>query len=255
MQLRVLGCAGGSAPGRLLSSYLVDDVLAIDAGALTTALTTRAQHGVRAVALTHGHLDHVWTLPFFLVHRFDSAVPTCGVYASDYTIETVKRHLFNERIWLDIDVLRVEDRPLATWHALEPGGSTQIAGRYAVDAIALTHTVPSQAYCVHDGDHALIVCGDTMTTDAVWAFASGVDGLAGIFVECSWPDAVREIAVASGHMTPAMLAKDLEKLEADVPIHVTHVKPAYEDDTRADLAALADDRIRIAEDGDVLTFG
>ena len=72
MRLRVLGCAGGSAPGHLLSSYLIDEVLAIDAGALTTALSVPGQRRVRAVAFTHGHLDHVWSLPLFLANRFDS---------------------------------------------------------------------------------------------------------------------------------------------------------------------------------------
>ena len=57
MQLRVLGCAGGSAPGADLSCYLLDDVLAVDAGALTTTLDFKAQRRVQDVLLTHGHLE------------------------------------------------------------------------------------------------------------------------------------------------------------------------------------------------------
>ena len=52
MRLRVLGCSGGSAPGHRLSCYLIDDVLAVDAGALTTGLEIPSQIRVEAVLLT-----------------------------------------------------------------------------------------------------------------------------------------------------------------------------------------------------------
>jgi ribonuclease BN (tRNA processing enzyme) len=254
MRLRVIGCAGGSAPDRLLSSYLIDDVLAIDAGSLTTALDLDAQRRLGAVALTHGHLDHVWTLPFFLVHRFGAELPACAVHASAYTLETVQRHLFNDRVWIDESVLVDERGPLATWNAIEPGESTRMLDRYDVTAVALTHTVPSQAYCVRSGGHAVIVCGDTTTTDAVWAFANEQADLRGILVECSWPSSLPEIAEETGHMSAALLAADLAKLTVDVPVHVTHRKPRFEEEVRADLAAVADDRIRVVEAGDLLTF-
>src|SRR5262249_27066673 len=82
VRLRVLGCAGGSAPSSQLSCYLLDDVLAVDAGALTTSLDFPAQRRVQDVLLTHGHLDHVWTLPLFLANRFGGKPVPCRIHGS-----------------------------------------------------------------------------------------------------------------------------------------------------------------------------
>ena len=73
-----------------LSCYLLDDVFAVDAGALTTALALEGQRAVRAVALTHGHLDHIWSLPLFLANRFGSDTDTCHLFASTFTMESTR---------------------------------------------------------------------------------------------------------------------------------------------------------------------
>jgi 3',5'-cyclic-nucleotide phosphodiesterase len=252
MRLRVLGNAGGSAPGRQLSSYLVDDVLAVDAGALTTALELPEQLGLRVVALTHGHLDHVWSLPLFLVHRLGRQAPACQVVASAYTLETVHTHLFNERIWVTLHTVEADDPAKVAWEALEPGSSMRVLDRYELTAIPLDHTVPSQAYLVRKGERAVIVCGDTTTTGALWETANETEGLAGVLVECAWPDALEELAVASQHMAPRLLLADLRKLVADVPVHVIHRKPGFEDAIEEELRAGGDDRLRFVRDGDVL---
>lgn len=250
MHLRVLGCAGGSAPGRQLSSYLIDDVLAIDAGALTTGLDYEAQCRVEAIALTHGHLDHVWALPMTLVHRLGSKPPTCHVYGSSYTIQTVHTHLFNERIWIDMSTAQVDDPERVQWHSIEPGQTTTALGRYELTAIGLNHAVPCQAYRVRSDDGCLIVCGDTYTTDQVWRVANETEGLGGILIECSWPAGWEELAAASLHYSPPLLLADLEKLHVDVPVHVMHRKPGFDDEIAESLRASGDERLRFLMDGD-----
>lgn len=255
MQIRVLGCAGGSAPEQRLSGYLVDGVLAIDAGSLTTALELSEQRAVEAVALTHGHLDHVWSLPLFLANRFGHASPTCHLYASAYTMETIRLHLFNNRIWPDFTHAKVADVPLVDFHDAEPGDEHLVLDRYRMKAIALNHTVPSQAYRLRTDAGSFIVCGDTTTTDEIWAYANRQGDLRGMLIECSFTDDLEELATISGHMTPRLLARDLAKLTKDVPVHVMHLKPGYGDALRVALSALGDDRIRVVADDDVIQVG
>lgn len=252
MRLDVLGCSGGSAPGKRLSSYLIDGVLAVDAGALTTGLDLAGQRAIRTLALTHGHLDHTWTLPLLLAHRFDAATPTLAVLASAYTLTTLKDHLFNDRIWPDFTRTRVDERPLMALTAVEPGGVYDTPHGHRLEAIPLTHTVPCQAWRVRTDAGSLVVCGDTTSTRRLWEAAGAMDDLRGVVIECSWPDELEDLARRSQHMTPALLGADLARLDADVPVWVTHMKPGYEEAIRRQLAAGGDRRIRWLEQGATL---
>jgi phosphoribosyl 1,2-cyclic phosphodiesterase len=64
MRVRALGVAGGEVPGRGLTSFLVDERLALDAGHLTASLTLDAQAALDAILLSHAHLDHVKDVAF-----------------------------------------------------------------------------------------------------------------------------------------------------------------------------------------------
>src|SRR5262245_60472193 len=187
MRLRVLGCAGGSAPGAQLSCYLVDDVLAIDAGALTTALDLPAQRRVQDVLLTHGHLDHVWTLPLFLANRFAGDPVPCRLFGSSYTLETVRLHLFNDRVWPDFTASVRQNVPLVQFHPVDPGDRASILD-YDVDSVPLVHAVPCQGYRIRRQGKSLIVCGDTYLADGLWTLANGSTDLRAILLECSFPD-------------------------------------------------------------------
>ena len=58
MQIRFLGCHHTETSNTRLSSLLVDKELVIDAGAITSTLTAEEQSQIKAVLLTHQHLDH-----------------------------------------------------------------------------------------------------------------------------------------------------------------------------------------------------
>ncbi len=251
MRLRVLGCAGGSAPGALLSCYLVDEVLAVDAGALTTALDFTAQRREQDVLLTHGHLDHVWTLPLFLANRFGGPPVPCRIHGSSYTLETVRSHLFNDRIWPDFTEAVRESVPLVQFLPLDPGDTRPILD-FEITSIPLVHAVPSQAYLVRRGRRSLMICGDTYATDPMWNAANAADDLAAVLVECSFPSRYDGLAKASLHLTPRLLALELKKLKKDVPVLVTHIKPEDHHEVVAELTALHDPRVRVLRQAEVL---
>ena len=78
--------------------------------------------------------------------------------------------------------------------------------------------------------------------------------LKAIFVECSFPDELAEIAEVSKHLTPATLREEMRKFPAGVPVNLYHMKPPTLPQLRADVAALSDPRIRLLDDGDELDF-
>ena len=63
MYIRVLGAHHCESQDSKLVSLLIDDVLAIDAGALTSSLSFAEQQKLTAILLTHQHYDHIKDIP------------------------------------------------------------------------------------------------------------------------------------------------------------------------------------------------
>ena len=59
-----------------------------------------------------------------------------------------------------------------------------------------------------------------------------------MFVETSFPDRLKSLAQQTGHLTPGMLIKELEKLDKlEVPVKIFHMKPQYLEGLSAELAS------------------
>ena len=66
---------GSGAPGFFLSSYLIDEVVAIDAGGLGFIDDLSAQLRIQHIFITHSHMDHIASLPILLETVFGRATP------------------------------------------------------------------------------------------------------------------------------------------------------------------------------------
>ena len=53
-------------PCQFLTTYLINDVVAIDAGSLGFYGGPKQQSAIQHVIITHSHIDHVASLPIFL---------------------------------------------------------------------------------------------------------------------------------------------------------------------------------------------
>ena len=90
------------------------------------------------------------------------------------------------------------------------------------------------------------------TADRVWEIANATDNLKCVIVDCSFPNHLEDLAVASGHMTPQMLARDLKKLERKIPILVYHLKPSFERQMAEELDALGLELLNYRIQGQVI---
>jgi ribonuclease BN (tRNA processing enzyme) len=63
MKIRLLGAHKLETKETMYVCLLIDDILAIDAGALTSRLSLKAQQKIQALLLSHWHYDHVKDLP------------------------------------------------------------------------------------------------------------------------------------------------------------------------------------------------
>ncbi len=92
---------GGGNPGFFLSSYLIDEVVAIDAGGLGLIDDLQAQQRIEHIFITHSHLDHIASLPILLDSVFQSGGRCITVHGSAATLASLRHDVFNDRVWPD----------------------------------------------------------------------------------------------------------------------------------------------------------
>src|SRR5690349_13677753 len=99
MDLKVLGCHGGESPKHRASSFVIDGVLGIDAGAVTSGLTLREQRRLSAVLVSHAHFDHVRDLAMLADNRCQMATKPLVIACTPWTLGALRKHFFNNVLW------------------------------------------------------------------------------------------------------------------------------------------------------------
>lgn len=252
LRVRVLGCSGGSAPGRNPSCYLLDDGVAVDAGALAAALTLEEQQRVGHVFLTHAHWDHIRDLPLTVINRGANA-PALRLYGLESTIAAIRTHLMNGEVWFRAFDLPSVESPFVAATALEPG-STVECGRYRITTIPVPHSVPAISYLIDDGRASVLINADTVG-GGIFEKLPRSSRLRAVFLEASFPNRMRDFAKLTGHLTPEMLGEEVSVLPADVDVIVTHLKPGFETELARELSDLGRHGVRPCRDGDVFSWG
>jgi cAMP phosphodiesterase len=238
MKLQILGCHGGELPGCRSTCFLVDGVLALDAGALTASLDLDALARVDHIILTHSHFDHVKDLPLMsdLVVGLRPAPVT--VWASHACIQTLRENLFNGSLWPDFTRIPSPEQPTFQLRSFTPGESFQV-GPYAVTSIPVSHPVESCGFVIRKNGVALGISGDTGPTDRLWQVLNRVPELKALLLETSFPDELQDLADLSGHLTPRTLRMELAKFQRNgANVMLYHLKPAFVAELKRQVADL-----------------
>lgn len=243
------------AQRQLLTTFLVGDSVAIDAGSLAFALSGEEMHRVRHILISHAHADHTASLPLFLSELFPVLTEPVIVHATAHVIDALRRFVFNREIWPDFEQISLlnghgpalEFCPLVL-------GSPVLLGHLKVTPIPVNHVVPTVGFVVEDEHSGFAFTSDTYVTDEIWNAASRRELVKAVFVDVSYPDEMEDLAAASKHFTPRSLASDLRKLTRNVPVCVVHIKPAYREAVLHQLTGLKDPRISVVEIGRTYEF-
>jgi ribonuclease BN (tRNA processing enzyme) len=139
-------------------------------------------------------------------------------------LDILRAHLFNWKIWPDFTQIPNGDKPFMVYREIKVGETVDLDGR-RFTAIPANHTVPAVGYAVETQRSALIFTGDTSTNDALWKVVNSTKNLKYLIIETAFSNKEREIAIASRHLCPQMLAEELEKMRATPEIYITHLKP------------------------------
>ena len=249
----MLGCFGGESPDCLLTGLLVNRSVALDAGCLCQALPLERQLDVKNVVLTHSHMDHTNSLPFFVDNVFGKIEGGVTIYGSEPTLYSVRKHLFNSASWPDFSLLPNHLEPAIHFESFEDERELVI-GDVSFLPIAVDHVIPTHGMLIESGGAAFLWSSDTGPTQRFWEVANRTPNLKGIAIDVSFDNSLQQVADASGHLTPATLASELEKLEVDVPLYIHHLKPFCIEAITREIEGLSRRRVELLEQGRTYRF-
>jgi phosphoribosyl 1,2-cyclic phosphodiesterase len=237
MQIKILGAHNLESQDCRLVSLLIDDVLAIEASALTSSLTFPAQQKLKAVLLTHQHYDHIRDIPAlgmnFLLHE-----NTVEIYSTQPVYEALAAHLLNDRLYPNF-MERPPEKPAIQFKTMEPGRTETIAG-YRVLPISVNHAVPTVGFQITSSDGKTVF----YTSDTGPGLAECWHQVSPelLIIEVTACNKYEEFARQSGHLTPALLQQELESfrnIKGYLPqVVLVHMNPLDEKIIEAEIAAV-----------------
>ena len=225
MKLKVLGCSGGIGGNLHTTSFLLDHDVLIDAGTGVGELSLTELAMIDHIFVTHSHLDHIACIPFMLDTVGFMRDGPLTVYASEETVDILKQHVFNWKIWPDFSKIPNAHQPYLRYQAMELGETIALNGR-KITSLPANHVVPAVGYHLDSGKASLVFSGDTTTCDALWKVVNKIENLRYLIIETAFSNSEKDLAIVSKHLCPSLLAEELLKLKRQAEVFITHLKPS-----------------------------
>lgn len=238
-----------------LTTFLVNTTVAIDAGSLGFALTCEELAKVGHVILTHAHMDHVASLPIAMAEVYPLLKRPLRVYATAPVLKAVRDHLFNGVLWPDFSKIKMmgSTQPSLEWVTIRERETFELDG-IKFTPVPVSHEVPTIGLIAETDDASVAFTSDTTRTEEIWALASKRPNLKAVFIDCSFPDELEELAVKSGHLTPKMVAEESQKLGTPARIMCVHIKPGMREKVLSQITPHAARGLAAVELGKIYSF-
>jgi ribonuclease BN (tRNA processing enzyme) len=238
MELKILGCSGGIGGHLRTTAMLLDGDVLIDAGTGVGDLSMAELQMIDHVFVTHAHLDHICSIPFIVDAVGGLRDSPLTVHATPATLNALRTHIFNNHIWPDFSRLPSVGRPYLRYSPMAVGETVTLGERH-ITAVPAVHLVPAVGYHLRGPKASLVFTGDTTSNDALWAVVNEIEDLRYLIIETAFWEAERDVAVASKHLCPSLLAGELKKLKRHAELYITHLKPGEMELTMQQVQAAA----------------
>lgn len=224
MKLRVLGCSGGIGGNLRTTSFLIDQDVLIDAGTGVGELSLTELAKIDHVFITHSHVDHIACLPLMIDSAGFMRDYPLTIYASEDTLDILKKHIFNWKVWPDFSEIPNARQPYMRYQPVNLGEAIVLGGR-KITPVPADHIVPSVGYHLDSGKASLLISGDTTSNESFWKIANKIENLRYLIIETAFSNSEIDLAVLSKHLCPSLLAEELARLGRNAEIFITHLKP------------------------------
>jgi ribonuclease BN (tRNA processing enzyme) len=253
MKVELLPSSIPSTDAQFLVSFLVNDEVAIDAGAIGLLADISRQQRVRHVFLSHEHIDHIASLPILLENVYEPGPDCVELLGMEDVLDFIHRDIFNGRVWPDFFALStgedlfVRGTPLTLLQPVVRAGLT-------VTPIPVAHCIDTLGFLVDDGEAAVAFPSDTGPTNVLWDHLAAAPRLDAVFLEVSFPNRHADLAKATGHHCPATFAAEVAKLDRDLRWIVVHRKARFADEIAREIAALRLPNVELVKPGVTYEF-
>ncbi len=229
-EITILGAYGTKGEQTETSSFLINEHHVIDAGNLLRSLKADSAQ-INAIWLTHSHLDHIVDIAYILDSYFAERTKPLRLMGLPQTLEAVQKHFLNDVIWPDFSKIALADSEAMSveYHPIPLGEVYTLDETTSIEAFATDHTVPSCGYVVKKKSSAVIITADTYDLGSMIKTVKERDDITAMVIECSFPSAMRALAIESKHLTPELLFEKINGLDIDeLILYINHIKPLYE---------------------------
>jgi len=240
VEIQILGAHLAELKGARLTSLLIDDTLAVDAGGLTSALSLPEQKKIKTVLLTHHHFDHTRDLVTLAANAGYYWQGQVIVYALRYTLDIVTTCLLDGKIYTNFLEYPSKEKPTLILEAIEPYRRKIIAG-YDVLAVPVKHSVPAVGYQItsSDGKSFFYTSDTTVGISDCWQHVSPQL----LITEVAGPNKYGDWLKKAGHLCAGFLKEELiqfRRLKGYLPrIIVIHIGNPYEQEVKEEVAQVA----------------
>jgi len=253
MKIRVIGCDGGMAPGKLTTCFQISESLIIDAGSIASGMDFHAQGKIRDIFISHIHLDHVKDLAF-LADNMWGEIDTVRIYALPEVNRGLRKFYFNGNLWPDFTKIPSVKKPFYQLIDIKPEEEYSFDS-VRIKPVSVNHTVPAVGFILKDETSSVVISGDTGPTERIWQLSQECSDLRGFIVEVAFPNNLQAIADDAKHFTPATLREELPKFERDqIPIGLYHLKPKHLEDIQKEIKTIGNFALKFLHNGEVLQF-
>ncbi|MGE3804352.1 MAG: MBL fold metallo-hydrolase [Gemmataceae bacterium] len=236
-----------------MTSFLLNETVALDAGSLGYYRLPAEQAKVRHVVISHTHIDHIASLPIYLENAYE-ATPDCAtIYGSADVLDSLQRDVLNDRVWPDFVRLSPPNAPFVRLSQIEAYKPFELDG-LRFTPIPVDHVVPTFGFIVEDGTSAVVFPSDTGPTDEIWKYANQTPNVKAVFLEVTFPNSMSWLADVSKHLIPSSFATEAAKLQTPANFYAVHIKARFRTQVVDELMALKLPNVDVARPGHTYQF-
>lgn len=234
MKIKFLGTHNAESKTSRLPSFLIDEILAVDAGSLASELTLNEQKKIEAILLSHGHYDHIRDIPAFAFNNFNRVV---DIFGTKKTLDILSSNLLDGTIYPNFaGKTPFLEKPSLKLHRIKPSEQIRVLN-YKVASFPVNHPLDSVGFEITNNNGKKVF----YTGDAGSGLSSLWDSISPdlLIIEVTFPNKLIKVANDSYHLCPLLFKEELNALirvkEVMPKIIIVHLSPSFESEIKEEL--------------------